>query len=153
MDEPAVRGRRFHSAKRPELEYRMRAPNPIDVYVGKRLRMRRLMLDMSQEALADALGLTFQQVQKYEKGANRVGASRLQKMSEILDVPVAFFFEGLPGKGNAKSGRRPVTSYVTDFAASSDGLALIRSFSKIRDAKVRRTIVDLVECIAGPVRN
>jgi transcriptional regulator with XRE-family HTH domain len=107
--------------------------------------MRRLMLDMSQETLADALGLTFQQVQKYEKGANRVGASRLQRLSEILDVPVSFFFEGLPGKVAAKGGRSAMPSYVVDFAASSDGLALIRSFSKIRDAKLRRSIVDLVE--------
>ena len=71
----------------------MRTPDPVDVYVGKRLRMRRLMLDMSQETLADGLGLTFQQVQKYEKGANRVGAGRLQKLCEILEVPVEFFFE------------------------------------------------------------
>ena len=83
----------------------MRAPNAIDIYVGKRLRMRRLMLEMSQELLADALGLTFQQVQKYEKGANRVGASRLQRLSEILQVPIGFFFEGLATRANANGAQ------------------------------------------------
>jgi transcriptional regulator with XRE-family HTH domain len=127
----------------------MRAPNAIDVYVGKRLRMRRLMLEMSQEALADALGLTFQQVQKYEKGANRVGASRLQKLSEVLQVPVGFFFEGLSTKANANGAQSATLAYVADFAASSDGLALMRSFSKISDATLRRRIVELVERVAG----
>lgn len=126
----------------------MRAPNPIDVYVGKRLRMRRLMLDMSQEALADALGLTFQQVQKYEKGANRVGASRLQRLSEILQVPVGFFFEGLASKATANGSQSAALACVADFTASSDGLALIRSFSQINDAKLRRSIVELVERVA-----
>ena len=131
----------------------MRAPNPIDTYVGKRLRMRRLMLDMSQETLADALGLTFQQVQKYEKGANRVGASRLQKLSEILQVPVGFFFEGLPGKGGPGGEPNSALAFVADFAASSDGLALVRSFSKISDAKLRRSIVELVEHMAASRAN
>jgi transcriptional regulator with XRE-family HTH domain len=128
----------------------MRAPNPIDIHVGKRLRMRRLMLDMSQEALADALGLTFQQVQKYEKGANRVGASRLQRLSEVLQVPVGFFFEGLASKATGKGEGTAALSYVSDFVASSDGLALIRSFSKISDAKLRRSIVELVERMGDP---
>jgi transcriptional regulator with XRE-family HTH domain len=127
----------------------MRAPNAIDVYVGKRLRMRRLMLDMSQETLADALGLTFQQVQKYEKGANRVGASRLQKLSEILQVQVGFFFEGL-SNDKTNGAQSQSLAYLADFAASSDGLALVRSFSKINDAKLRRSIIELVEQMAGP---
>lgn len=131
----------------------MRAPNPIDTYVGKRLRMRRLMLDMSQETLADALGLTFQQVQKYEKGANRVGASRLQRLSEILQVPVGFFFEGLPSKTAANGEPNSALAFVADFAASSDGLALVRSFSKISDAKLRRSIVELVEHMASSRAN
>jgi transcriptional regulator with XRE-family HTH domain len=131
----------------------MRAPNPIDIYVGKRVRMRRLMLDMSQETLADALGLTFQQVQKYEKGANRVGASRLQRLSEILQVQVGFFFEGC-GKGDSANGAQSASlAYLADFTASADGLALIRSFSKIRDAKLRRSIIELVERVAGPGAN
>lgn len=131
----------------------MRVPNPIDVYVGKRLRMRRLMLDMSQEALADALGLTFQQVQKYEKGANRVGASRLQRLSEILQVPVGFFFEGLASKSTANGAQSAAPAYVADFTASSDGLALIRGFSRISDARLRRSIIELVEQMASPEAN
>jgi transcriptional regulator with XRE-family HTH domain len=127
----------------------MRAPNPIDVHVGKRLRMRRLMLDMSQETLAEALGLTFQQVQKYEKGSNRVGASRLQRISEVLQVPVSFFFEGLASKATGKERGTEALDYVADFVASSDGLALIRSFSKIKNAKLRRSIIDLVERAGG----
>lgn len=127
----------------------MRAPNPIDIHVGKRVRMRRLMLDMSQETLADALGLTFQQVQKYEKGSNRVGASRLHRISEVLQVPVSFFFEGLASKATGKGAGTEALDYVSDFVASSDGLALIRNFSKIRNAKLRRSIIDLVERAAG----
>src|ERR1700752_2595536 len=105
-----------------------KAPNPIDKHVGSRVRMRRMMLGMSQEKLGDALGLTFQQVQKYEKGTNRIGASRLQQISHILQVPVSFFFEGAPSVQPA--GRHevmaeaPSPAYVSDFLATSDGLAL-----------------------------
>jgi transcriptional regulator with XRE-family HTH domain len=112
-----------------------------------------MMLAMSQEKLGDALGLTFQQVQKYEKGTNRIGASRLQQIANILQVPVAFFFEGAPDVGNAAApdgmGEAPSPSYVSDFLATSDGLALTKAFMRIRDAKLRRRIVDLVEHIAG----
>ena len=129
-----------------------KAPNPIDKHVGSRVRMRRMMLSMSQEKLGDALGLTFQQVQKYEKGTNRIGASRLQQISTILQVPVAFFFEGapdLPG-GRASVGKdAPSPTYVADFLATSDGLALTKAFMRIADPKLRRRIVDLVEQIAG----
>jgi transcriptional regulator with XRE-family HTH domain len=129
-----------------------KAPNPIDKHVGSRVRMRRMMLSMSQEKLGDALGLTFQQVQKYEKGTNRIGASRLQQISTILQVPVAFFFEGAPelagGRGpGAKDAPSP--TYVADFLATSDGLALTKAFMRIPDPKLRRRIVDLVEQIAG----
>jgi transcriptional regulator with XRE-family HTH domain len=98
-----------------------KAPNPVDKHVGGRVRMRRMMLDMSQEKLGDALGLTFQQVQKYENGANRVSASRLQHISDILGVPVPFFFEGAPHvPGQIKSkGAAPSPAYVTEFLASS----------------------------------
>jgi transcriptional regulator with XRE-family HTH domain len=129
-----------------------KAPNPIDKHVGSRVRMRRMMLAMSQEKLGDALGLTFQQVQKYEKGTNRIGASRLQQISNILQVPVAFFFEGAPDLtgGRAVGGREaPSPAYVSDFLATSDGLALTKAFMRIPDAKLRRRIVDLVEQIAG----
>jgi transcriptional regulator with XRE-family HTH domain len=129
-----------------------KAPNPIDKHVGSRVRMRRMMLGMSQEKLGDALGLTFQQVQKYEKGTNRIGASRLQQISLILQVPVAFFFEGvptLPGAPATGLGEAPSPAYVSDFLATSDGLALTKSFMRIKNTKLRRRIVDLVEQIAG----
>ena len=128
-----------------------KAPNPTDKHVGSRVRMRRMMLGMSQEKLGDALGLTFQQVQKYEKGTNRIGASRLQQISHILQVPVAFFFEGapnIPGQSDGM-GEAPSPAYVSDFLATSDGLALTKAFMRIKDSKLRRRIVDLVEQIAG----
>jgi transcriptional regulator with XRE-family HTH domain len=128
-----------------------KAPNPIDKHVGSRVRMRRMMLGMSQEKLGDALDLTFQQVQKYEKGTNRIGASRLQQISHILQVPVSFFFEGAPATaGNSlPMGEAPSPAFVSDFLASSEGLALTKAFMKIDDVKVRRRIVDLVEAIVG----
>jgi transcriptional regulator with XRE-family HTH domain len=128
-----------------------KSPNPIDIHVGNRVRMRRKMLGMSQEKLGDALGLTFQQVQKYEKGANRIGASRLQHISSILQVPIPFFFEGapiLPGQAYGLDDA-PSPAYVSDFLATSDGLALTKAFTRIQDAKLRRRIVGLVEEIAG----
>jgi transcriptional regulator with XRE-family HTH domain len=128
-----------------------KAPNPIDKHVGSRVRMRRMMLSMSQEKLGDALGLTFQQVQKYEKGTNRIGASRLQQISHILQVPVSFFFEGAPNLSGRPEGmgEAPSPAYVSDFLATSDGLALTKAFMRIKDSKLRRRIVDLVEQIAG----
>lgn len=127
-----------------------RSGNPIDVHVGARVRMRRMMLDMSQEKLGDAVGLTFQQIQKYEKGMNRIGASRLQQFSEILQVPVSFFFEGGPsaGMGGKQINGAESPEYVRTFLATSDGLALTKSFVQIKDKKLRRHIVDLVERIA-----
>ena len=128
-----------------------KAPNPVDKYVGSRVRMRRIMLGMSQEKLGEALGLTFQQIQKYEKGTNRVGASRIQQISEILQVPVSFLFEGGPtGTTNAEGFSEETSpSYISDFLATSEGLALTRAFTRITDAKLRRSIVDLVEQIAA----
>jgi transcriptional regulator with XRE-family HTH domain len=129
-----------------------KAPNPIDKHVGSRVRMRRMMLSMSQEKLGDALGLTFQQVQKYEKGTNRIGASRLQQISHILQVPVAFFFEGAPNlPGQATDGLReaPSPAYVSDFLATSEGLALTKAFMRIKEPKLRRRVVELVKEIAG----
>jgi transcriptional regulator with XRE-family HTH domain len=125
-------------------------PNPTDKHVGARVRMRRLMLSMSQEKLGHALGLTFQQVQKYEKGTNRIGASRLQHISHILQVPVSFFFEGAPTPPGAPVGKgaAPSPSYVSDFLATSDGLALATSFMRINEPKLRRHIVHLVQEIA-----
>jgi transcriptional regulator with XRE-family HTH domain len=129
-----------------------KAPNPTDRHVGARVRMRRMMLGMSQEKLGDALGLTFQQVQKYEKGANRIGASRLQQIAHILQVPVAFFFEGAPHVPGFQPGgfaEAPSPAYVSDFLATSEGLALTKAFMRIKDSKLRRRIVDLVEQIVA----
>ena len=108
---------------------RKKAPNPTDQHVGSRVRMRRMMLAMSQGKLGAALGLTFQQVQKYEKGTNRIGASRLQQISDILRVPVAFFFEGAPSASAPRGPDRNALSIaqIDDFVASSDGLRLIGS--------------------------
>src|SRR3979411_2013067 len=128
-----------------------KAPDPIDKYVGSRVRMRRMMLGMSQEKLGDAFGLTFQQVQKYEKGTNRISASRLQESAHILQVPVTFFFEGaprVPGAPQTK-GSAPSPAYVTDLLATRDGHALIKAFTHIKESKLRRCIVGLVEEIAG----
>jgi transcriptional regulator with XRE-family HTH domain len=130
---------------------RKKAPNPIDQHVGSRVRMRRLMLAMSQEKLGAALGLTFQQVQKYEKGTNRIGASRLQQISQILQVPVAFFFEGLPSElaPYDSSGSALSVAQIDDFVSGSDGLRLIGAFMRIDSAALRRRIVMLVQEIAG----
>ena len=127
-----------------------KSPNPIDKHVGNRLRMRRIMLGMSQTNLADGLGLTFQQVQKYEKGTNRLSASKLQQCAGILQVPVEFFFEGVPSIPGAPKpkGAVPSVDYVSDFLATTAGLALVKAFTQIKDAKLRRCIVDLVEGIA-----
>jgi len=132
-------------------------PNPIDRHVGSRVRMRRVMLGMSQEKLGDALGLTFQQVQKYEKGTNRIGASRLQQISRTLDVPPAFFFEGAPSfeamtnpePGQLGFAEDSNAAYVADFLSTPEGLQLNLAFARVRDPKVRKRIVDLVSSLAG----
>ena len=109
-----------------------------------------MMLSMSQEKLGDALGLTFQQVQKYEKGANRIGASRLQHIAQILQVPVSFFFEGGPAaEGSRGAAMFASSAYVSDFLSTRDGLDLARAFMAIKDKKLRRCIVALVEEIVG----
>jgi len=143
-----------------QLPRRRKAPNPIDQHVGSRVRMRRMMLAMSQQALGAALGLTFQQVQKYEKGTNRIGASRLQQISHILQVPVAFFFEGMastPTTVTAPNASAPHGSHgsalsmaqIDDFVSNSDGLRLIGAFMRIDNAALRRRIVMLVQEIAA----
>jgi transcriptional regulator with XRE-family HTH domain len=105
--------------------------------------MRRMMLGMSQEALGDGLGLTFQQIQKYENGRNRIGAGRLQHISHILRIPVPFFFEGSP------QGEAPAPAYMSDFLATVEGLTLIKAFMRIKEPALRQRIVELVEEIAG----
>src|SRR5262245_7401516 len=115
--------------------------NPTDIHVGSRIRMRRLILGMSQSALGDALGLTFQQVQKYEKGTNRVGSSRLQQISEILGVPVPHFFEGLPGSASLADDPTPAL-------VSAGVLELAKAVQRIKSRGTRQSIVALVEELA-----
>lgn len=127
--------------------------NPIDAHVGGRVRLRRMLIGMSQERLGELLGLTFQQVQKYEKGANRIGAGRLFQMSQILGVPVQFFFDdlaGLPeGSGPGFAENESAAPFVMDYVTSPEGLQLNRYFYRISDPKVRRRIVELVKELAG----
>jgi transcriptional regulator with XRE-family HTH domain len=118
---------------------------PTDKHVGARVRMRRMMQGLSQEKLGNALGVTFQQVQKYEKGTNRIGASRLQQISDILQVPVSFFFEGQPNAAPSIATTAPYA--VDDFIASPDGIAIARAFGRIHDPKLKRAIAHMVEQI------
>lgn len=128
----------------------VKKPNPIDVHVGGRIRMRRNMLGMSQEKLGESLGITFQQVQKYEKGTNRVGASRLQDISSILNAPVSFFFDDAPTKEPA-TPRAPAeegpNTLAMEFCSTAEGLALNRAFVKISNPKIRKRIIDLVKTL------
>jgi transcriptional regulator with XRE-family HTH domain len=130
-----------------------KSPNPIDIHVGSRVRLRRMMLGMSQEKLGEHLGITFQQIQKYEKGTNRIGASRLQAIARVLSIPVAFCFEGAPGEvpvfGDQGFDPAAATGPVVEFLSSRDGLRLNRAFLRITDAKVRRRLVGLVLALAG----
>lgn len=126
-------------------------PNPTDVHVGGRIRLRRNMLGMSQEKLGESLGITFQQIQKYEKGTNRVGASRLQAIASILSVPVAFFFEDAPGADGSENkglAEDSSTSFVVDFLSSAEGLQLNRAFARISNPKVRRKVIELAKVLA-----
>jgi transcriptional regulator with XRE-family HTH domain len=129
-------------------------PDATDTHVGKRIRMRRKMLNMSQTTLADGVGITFQQIQKYEKGTNRVSASRLQQFAKILEVPISFFFDGGPAAkvlGGGKISRKAAESpaYLADFLASQDGQTIIKAFTRIEDQKLRRSVVLLIEQLVG----
>ena len=127
-----------------------RTPNVVDLHVGGRVRMRRKMLGMSQEALADALGLTFQQVQKYERGANRVSASKLYEIAKTFQVPVSFFFDGLPDTTTDEVDEVSVSAarVVTEFLNTPEGLELAEMFPKIGRGRVRRQVLDLVRAMA-----
>ena len=125
-----------------------KAPNPIDKHVGSRVRMRRTLMGLTQEKLGEALGVTFQQVQKYEKGSNRIGAGRLQEISRTLNVPPSFFYEGAPSTGAGFADEAGAT-YVADFVATAEGLQLNRAFAKITDRRLRKRIIDLVVAIAN----
>jgi transcriptional regulator with XRE-family HTH domain len=123
-------------------------PNPVDKQVGRRVRMRRRLLRMSQQALGDKLGLTFQQVQKYEKGTNGLSAGRLQELSVILQVPVPYFFDWSTQAANDRASA-PLPTYVLDFLASGVGPELAQAFTQIGDAKLRRSLVRLVEKLSA----
>src|SRR3954462_8373266 len=145
-------------AERPEREHR---PSPIDVHVGGRVRLRRTLLGMSQEKLGDALGLTFQQVQKYERGVNRIGASRLFDLSRVLDVPIGFFFDDMPDAlGGGVAGSLPRRAALGGFADAQDSfdddtlhrretLELVRAYYRITDPAVRKRVFDLIKSM-GP---
>ena len=132
-------------------------PSPIDVHVGSRVRLRRTLLGMSQEKLGEALGLTFQQVQKYERGVNRIGASRLFDLARVLDVPIGFFFDDMPDSmGGMGAGFR---SRLAGFAESQDGfeddtlhkretLELVRAYYRITEPAVRKRVFDLIKSLA-----
>lgn len=124
-----------------------KSPNPTDVHVGSRVRQRRMMLHMSQEKLGDALGLTFQQVQKYEKGTNRMGAGRLQQVAIALDVDVAWFYKGTATLNIAAGGDAPAVALVDEFLASTDGMAVVLAWPRLNTV-TRRQIVNLVRAVA-----
>jgi transcriptional regulator with XRE-family HTH domain len=134
-----------------------KTPNPVDKHVGSRVRMRRVLLGMSQEKLGEALSLTFQQVQKYEKGTNRIGASRLSQIAKILNVQVSFFFEGEPTDSSfddvsslvAGFAEGEQASYISDIMSTADGLQLARAFSRIQDPKRRRMVITMANTLAG----
>jgi transcriptional regulator with XRE-family HTH domain len=130
-----------------------RKPNAIDKHVGARVKARRILLGLSQERLGDALGVSFQQVQKYERGANRIGAGRLPELASVLQVPITFFFEGFAGDlgislGNL--GESAQADYITDPMAHKETVELVRAFMKIEDPAVRRRLLDLVKSMTPP---
>jgi transcriptional regulator with XRE-family HTH domain len=129
-----------------------KSPDPTDIHVGKRVRMRRLMLKMSQGDLASSAGITFQQVQKYEKGANRISSSRLQQFANVLDVSISYFFEDQPLASKKSRGDDPENRQarlLSDFMATKDGLALANAFHQIRSRGLRLSVVHLVEHLSG----
>ena len=141
-----------HSMKMPKASTDARAADDLDRALGNAIRLRRRSLNLTQEQLASACGISFQQVQKYERGANRIGASRLHDLSRVLDVPVSFFFEGVPLPTDKIGGFAEDASpeYVQATLSTSDGLALVKAFSQVKNPKLRRRIVDLIEEMAGP---
>ncbi len=126
-------------------------PNPIDVHVGARVRMRRMLIAMSQEKLGESLGLTFQQVQKYEKGTNRIGASRLYQIGSVLGVPIEYFFEGVESGETGDGPLEPGASagFDMDVLSTAEGIQLNSAFFAITDAKLRKRILDLVKTLGG----
>lgn len=128
----------------------IKGPVAVDKYIGNRLKMRRLLLGMSQEWLADKLGVTFQQVQKYEKGTNRISSSRLQAIANVLNVPISFFFENAPESGSGRTHKEEQgLIQLAEFMASKEGVALTNTFPKIKSNKLRHSIVRLIEDIVA----
>jgi transcriptional regulator with XRE-family HTH domain len=149
--QPQTRGRRG-TGGRPKSG----KPNPIDVHVGSRVRLRRTLLGMSQEKLGEAIGLTFQQVQKYERGANRIGASRLYDLSRVLDVPVSFFFDDMPSDSDAQASadysggaEEKSGSFEPDPMAKRETLELVRAYYRITDPQVRKRLFELTKSVAS----
>ncbi|MEE3626249.1 helix-turn-helix transcriptional regulator [Nitrospirillum sp. BR 11752] len=131
---------------------RIGKPNPIDVHVGSRVRLRRTLLGMSQEKLGEAIGLTFQQVQKYERGANRIGASRLFDLSRVLDVPVSFFFDDMAGdtpNDVVDEALSPDMGFDADPMAKRETLELVRAYYRISDPAVRKRLFELTKAVAN----
>src|SRR6186997_3002294 len=145
---------RLQSPRRPGRP-KTETPNPIDVLVGTRLRLRRNMLGLSQEKLGEAIGLTFQQVQKYERGANRIGASRLHELSRVLDVPVSFFFDDMdPVRAPAIPGgfaEPPAEAFESDPLRRPETVELVDAYFAIEDPAVRRRLLDLAKALAAGV--
>jgi transcriptional regulator with XRE-family HTH domain len=144
-----VRGRDIRTGA-SQMNLDRRRPNPIDIHVGNRVRLRRITLGMSQERIAEHLGVSFQQIQKYEKGVNRVSAGRLQEAARALGVLAAYFFEGAPGDAPAIVGdTERGSSAIVAFLLTPEGIGLNRAFSRIKDSKIRRRVIDLVKAIVG----
>ncbi|MEA4837709.1 MAG: helix-turn-helix domain-containing protein [Rhodospirillaceae bacterium] len=161
MARPAKSSKQETSGDAPRRSGRGRTlsgkPNPIDVHVGSRVRLRRTLLGMSQEKLGEAIGLTFQQVQKYERGANRIGASRLFDLSRVLDVPVSFFFdvmsddvsEQAPSQMNAGLAEPASPSFDADPMTKRETLELVRAYYRIPDPQVRKRVFELTKALAN----
>lgn len=125
--------------------------NPIDAYVGNRMRLRRMLIGLSQEKMGEMLGLTFQQVQKYEKGVNRIGAGRLYQIADILSVPINYFYDGFVGQDDrvpSVANDDTATKPVMDFLSSGEGLQLTLAFMRIKDGKVRKRVIDLIKSLS-----
>jgi transcriptional regulator with XRE-family HTH domain len=123
-----------------------RGPDQVDKHIGKRIRLRRLMLNLSQTDVADALGLTFQQIQKYEKGSNRLSAGRLLRVAILLEVPLTYFYQDAPGVSGLAT-KVAIPEFVTDMLMTSSGIALARAFGKVKQTKVRRCIINFVDAV------
>ena len=129
-------------------------PRPVDIHVGSRVRLRRTLLGMSQEKLGEAVSLTFQQIQKYERGTNRIGASRLHQFAQVLDVPVSFFFDDMPGEARGRGpgmGEDDQEPFDQDQLVKRETLELVRAYYRITDPNVRKRMFELVKAVAGKI--